>query len=184
MKGLIVYRHRRKDNKEVFYVGIGGKRRPHSIHNRNKFWNNIVNKTDYDVEILAENLSVENAHELEILLIKEYGRRDLKTGSLCNLTEGGEGCREISKSTIKKMKENHKGMRGLKHNLSTIKKMQYNKKNLRPIIQFDLKGNFINNFRSVQEAKRSLNKTSNSITNNLKGITKSAFGFKWEYKNI
>jgi len=184
MKGLLVYRHRRKDNGDVFYIGIGGKRRPSSIHSRNKFWNSIVNKTDYTIEILAKNLSAENAHELEILLIKEYGRRDLKTGSLCNLTEGGEGCREISKSTIKKMKKNHKGMSGLKHNLSTIKKMQYNKSNLRPISQFDLKGNFINNFRSVEEAKRSLNKTSNSITNNLKGTTKSAFGFQWEYKNI
>jgi hypothetical protein len=34
MKGLMVYRHRRKDNKEVFYVGVGGKRRPYSIHGR------------------------------------------------------------------------------------------------------------------------------------------------------
>ena len=184
MKGLMVYRHRRKDNNEVFYVGVGRKKRPYSMYSRNKFWYNIVNKTDYDVEILAKNLSAEDAYELEILLIKEYGRRDLKTGTLCNLTEGGEGCREISEITIKKMKENHKGMSGLRHSSSTIKKMQYNKKNLRPINQFDLEGNFINSFRSVEEAKRSLNKTSNSITNNLKGISKSAFGFKWEYKNI
>ena len=35
--------------------------------------------------------SEEGAFELEIELIKKYGRRDLGTGILCNFTDGGEG---------------------------------------------------------------------------------------------
>ena len=57
----IVYRHIRLDNNKVFYVGIGNEKRPYSKHGRNKHWNNIVNKTDYFVEIIAKNISLEDA---------------------------------------------------------------------------------------------------------------------------
>jgi hypothetical protein len=41
----------------------------------------IIARFDTEAEALAH----------EIALIKEYGRRDLKTGTLCNVTDGGEG---------------------------------------------------------------------------------------------
>ena len=82
----IVYRHRRLDNNKVFYVGIGNEKRPYSKHGRNKHWNNIVNKTDYFVEIIAKNISLEDACELEIFLIQTYQKENLT-----NITSGGEG---------------------------------------------------------------------------------------------
>jgi len=105
-KKYCVYRHRRMDNNEIFYIGIGNEKRPYQKYksNRNKYWHNIVNKTEYEVEIISLNLDVETAKELEIFLIQLYGRKDLKTGNLVNMTDGGDGCLNLkhSKETRKK----------------------------------------------------------------------------------
>ena len=88
----IVYRHRRLDTNTVFYVGMGcNLKRAYSKRNRNIYWNNIVKKAGYVVEVLIKDLSQEEAFDLEILMIKEYGRKDLNKGLLCNLTDGGDG---------------------------------------------------------------------------------------------
>ena len=110
----IVYRHRRIDTNEIFYVGIGKlDNRPYSKANRNKWWKNIVEKADYHVEIIQEDISWEDACDLECLLISLYGRRDLGTGSLVNLTEGGEGVvgQVMSEETKIKMSNSKKGKR-------------------------------------------------------------------------
>lgn len=41
------------------------------------------------VEILYDNLTLDEANNMEVLLIKRLGRRNIKTGILCNLTDGG-----------------------------------------------------------------------------------------------
>jgi len=89
-----VYQHVRKDKNQVFYIGIGSDKkyqRAYDIKGRNKLWYNIIKKTDYIVEIIHDNLSWENACNLEIELIKKYGKKCNNTGLLCNLTDGGEG---------------------------------------------------------------------------------------------
>lgn len=86
-----VYLHKRKTDNSVFYIGIGNNKRPYVKSNRSKFWKNEVNKHDYNVEILSNNLTWENAQEAEIYLINLYGRRDNNTGCLVNLTDGGDG---------------------------------------------------------------------------------------------
>lgn len=110
-----VYRHRRLDNNNIFYIGISSNfERPyHTKSNRNKFWNNIVNKTNYEVEIVATDLFKEDAKELEVFMISLYGRSNLGLGTLSNLTNGGEGTTgykhtqetklKISKATKKRM---------------------------------------------------------------------------------
>lgn len=91
----LVYRHRNPKTLEVFYVGISSQNnynRAHLLSKRNRFHKNYVSKNGKPiVEIIQENISIEYAKELEILLIEEYGRRDLNTGTLVNLTDGGEG---------------------------------------------------------------------------------------------
>ena len=104
-----LYIHRRKDNNEVFYVGIGNEKRPYRKQGRNQFWHNIVDKYGYYVDILAEDLSIDDALELEELLISEYGRRDLGDGNLVNLTNGGDGCLNVSEITKNKISESNKG---------------------------------------------------------------------------
>jgi len=54
---------------------------------------------------------------------------------------------------------------------------------IKPIIQLDLNNFIINYFSSISEAKKYLGKTSNSIENCLQGRAKTAFGYRWEYKN-
>lgn len=104
-----LYRHIRLDNNEVFYVGIGSEKRPYKKHSRSSFWQNIVGKSDYDIEVLAKNLSWEDACELEVFMISEYGRRDLGLGNLVNLTDGGDGMCNLGPKTIEKMKASMKG---------------------------------------------------------------------------
>jgi hypothetical protein len=87
---MYIYKHIRTDKNEVFYIGIGNNKRAWQV-GRNRIWDGIVSKTDYIVEIIQDNLSYEEAIELEKYYIKLYGRRDLGTGTLANLTEGGEG---------------------------------------------------------------------------------------------
>ena len=51
----IIYQHKRLDTLEVFYIGIGKKsNRAYSKQRRNKYWNSIVNKVGYQVEIIQE----------------------------------------------------------------------------------------------------------------------------------
>lgn len=91
-----VYIHTRLDKNEVFYVGIGSDNqgkyiRANSKKRRSKFWKDIVEHTNYIIDIVYDNLSWKDACEKEIELINKYGRRDIGTGTLCNLTIGGDG---------------------------------------------------------------------------------------------
>lgn len=58
-----------------------------------------------------------------------------------------------------------------------------NDKNLKPVLQYDLQGNLIGEYRGIAEATRinGFNNRTNIICN-LKGRTKSAYGFVWKYK--
>ena len=93
----IVYRHIRLDKDIPFYIGIGKDiNRPYNKKDRSVFWKSIINKTEYTVEILFDNLTKEQATEKEIEFIKLYGIVDLKTGTLCNMTCGGEGTGKLN----------------------------------------------------------------------------------------
>lgn len=82
----------KKDTKEIFYVGIGNdNKRPYSKKSRSSFWKSVVNKHDYIVDIVCNNVSWKEAGEIEKFLIFSYGRRDLSLGTLINLTDGGCG---------------------------------------------------------------------------------------------
>jgi hypothetical protein len=88
----VLYRHIRLDKNEPFYIGIGkDKKRAYIKNGRNPIWKKIIKKTDYEVEILFDDLTWEEACKKEKEFIKLYGRKDLNTGSLINLTDGGEG---------------------------------------------------------------------------------------------
>ena len=80
-----VYRHRRLDTNEVFYIGLGTRypkevttfNRANTTKDRSKFWKKVVDKTGYTVEIIYQSNVYEDMKELEIFLISLYGRRDL-----------------------------------------------------------------------------------------------------------
>lgn len=106
----VVYRHIRLDDNSVFYIGIGlNKKRAYETRKRNCFWQNVVKKTAYSIEIIYDNVSLEHAKEIEILLIDEYGRRDLGKGRLVNLTNGGDSSFGFSDYTKNKISSSLKG---------------------------------------------------------------------------
>ena len=54
----VVYRHIRLDKDIPFYIGIGKDiNRPYNKKDRSTFWKSIINKTEYIVEILFEDLT-------------------------------------------------------------------------------------------------------------------------------
>jgi hypothetical protein len=88
----IVYQHRRKDNNEIFYIGIGKNiKRAYHTKSRGKFWKDYTSKYQYEVEITHQNIIWEEACVIEKYLISFYGRRDLGLGTLVNMTDGGDG---------------------------------------------------------------------------------------------
>jgi hypothetical protein len=115
-----LYRHIRLDKNEPFYIGIGSDsdfKRAYSLKDRNQYWHNIVNKSLYEVEILIDNIDWKFACEKEKEFIKLYGRKDLKKGTLVNLTDGGDG------------------VYGLKFSNESKNKMSIAQKNKKPITE-------------------------------------------------
>jgi len=123
----IVYRHRKETNLEVFYIGIGKSiKRAYNKDRgkRNNLWSKIVNKHNYIVEVVATDLTWEEACELEILMISEYGRINIETGTLCNMTDGGEGTIGLIRTEehCKKISESKKGYKPSEETILKIKK--------------------------------------------------------------
>ncbi len=86
--GHYVYEHR-THNGRLFYIGKGKGERAYTKNGRNQYWHNVVNKHGgYCVRIIEDNMTHEDALELEIAAIefaKFHGVR------LVNITNGGEG---------------------------------------------------------------------------------------------
>ena len=73
-----VYRHIRLDKNEPFYIGVGSDneyKRANTRKGRNKIWNDIVNKSDFEVEIIFDNISWEEALLKEVEFISLYKRK-------------------------------------------------------------------------------------------------------------
>jgi hypothetical protein len=112
-----VYRHIRPDTNVVFYVGLGcyqkkwKYQRAYTTKNRNIHWQRIVKKCEggFRVEILFDQLTKQQAVDFEIQFIKFYGRSDLRQGTLCNMTDGGEGVYNLSQESRKIISQKTKG---------------------------------------------------------------------------
>lgn len=163
-----LYRHIRLDTKTPFYIGIGSDEnytRAYDKRSRNKHWTNIVKKANYEVEIVLDDLSWEEACEKEKEFINLYGRKDLNEGCLCNMTNGGEGVLGVVKKESSKKKAAEK-----------ISKV---------ILQYDIEGNFLKKWNSITEACNTLKLDTSAIAKCCKGSEnrKSVGGYVWRYEN-
>jgi hypothetical protein len=85
-------------NNIPFYIGKGKDDRYKVEHHLYKgssiFLKRKIRKVgvnNVQIQFLHENLTEEEAFQQEKYWIRYYGRRDLKAGTLCNLTDGGDG---------------------------------------------------------------------------------------------
>lgn len=192
----IVYRHRRLDNNDIFYVGVStNDKRPYNTACRHKDWIDVYNRCEVEVEIVKVGIPASEALELENLLILEYGRADLNSGKLVNKTNGGENNRSrlFTKSHKNKIS---KSLIGIKRSKETKQKISdYNKgkklskkhrkilieSNKVPVKQLTRKGEFVKTFDCLKDAAKELGIKSTNISKVLKNKKPTAGNYKWEY---
>lgn len=130
------------ENNIPFYIGKGKEDRyKEHFYLRDKTYANntffykklnklLNNNKEVNVKILHNNLTNKEASDIEIYYIAFYGRRILKTGTLCNLTPGGDGgCSSIiTEETRNKLR---KAGLGRKHTIESRQKMSKVQKGLK-----------------------------------------------------
>ena len=128
-----VYRHIRLDKNEPFYIGIGSDekyKRAYTNDSRNKLWKSIVSRTDYEVEILFDNITWENACIKEIEFIDLY-KRKCDNGILANLSIGGDGGANGFKRNEESVKKGALKRTGYKRTIETKQKISNAKKGIK-----------------------------------------------------
>jgi len=131
------------------------------------------------------------SEEEKQIIYKKRGEKQKGISKIKNKKPKPKGFSEAQKLRFKnrgprseesKVKQS-KSLKGkCKHNLGKNWIHNTNSKTLKPILQYDLEGNFIKEWSSIKKASEQLQINKRSITNNLTNISKSAFGYIWKYK--
>jgi len=153
-----------------FYIGKGKGRRYRDIlghinmTHMNRLLKNKIRKVgvaNVKIQFLHKDLIEKEAFQWEKYWIKYIGRRDLKEGTLCNLTNGGDGCagHSHSEKTKRKMSKAHKGQvawnKGIPFSTEAKRKMCKAQKE---------KGN---PFKGKKHSEESRKKMSNALKGNI-----------------
>ena len=119
-----VYQYIREDG-SPYYIGKGKGNRAY-INNRSTPKPPEIDR----IILIKENLTEEEAFDLECKLIALYGRKDLGTGILRNLTNGGEGVSgRLSKpESIQKSIEKNSGKKRTLNQKERMQQAQLNRK--------------------------------------------------------
>ena len=175
-----VYEHIRLDNMTCFYIGKGKGDRI-DVLTRNKHHDNISNKHGHVAVIIKDNLTEEEAFELERDIIEYYvftlgygidikGYRNIENNEfLTNMTFGGEGVSGIKRSEEhkKKISEANKGRKRSEETRKKISKGNKGKKQSEEAK------------RKMSEAKKGRKHSEESkqkISESLKGIKHPMYG--------
>jgi len=185
-----LYRHIRLDKNEVFYVGVGQKTKHYTSYkkeyrrafekntNRTNYWKNIINQTDYEVEIVLESNNYDFILEKEKEFIKLYGRKDLGLGVLVNLNNGGGGNKgyKLPNDKRKLLSENRKN----EFKNGTRSKASFSK----IVFRYNLDGKFIDEFPSVVAASIFTHISKESIYKATTNKSKICGGYYWSYNKM
>jgi len=202
-KKYYLYAHFRKDKQEAFYIGIATKYRKRDYdramcyRKRSEFWKRVANKTRYNVMILTESDDKGGIIEKEINYIKVLGKKRDKSGTLVNITDGGEGLlghrivwTEEMKNSIRKansrriIKESTRNkLRANIYQSGLIGRKGKDSFAARPVLQLEKEtGEIINRFDTIKEAATAMKVSSQSISAAIKKGAHSC-NFKWVYEN-
>jgi hypothetical protein len=126
MNEYYTYAYLREDG-TPYYIGKGRGRRVYKSHIRqNK--TNLKPKDNSKIIFLKKNITEEEANKHEVYMISIFGRKDLGTGILRNMTNGGDGISGYSHSEDTKKKISKPGSKnpfyGKKHSPEAIEKMK------------------------------------------------------------
>jgi hypothetical protein len=110
-----VYAYLREKDNTPYYIGKGKGNRAYQKSHCVK-----VPKDKFKIIFYQIGLVEENAFKLECAYIKLFGRKDLSTGILRNVTDGGDGARNPSIETREKLS---KAQIGKKASIETKMKM-------------------------------------------------------------
>jgi len=158
------------DTREIRYVGktvkllkyrlVGHIYTSKKVRNYKNNWiKSIIDRDKKPIIALIDSCPWNESQKLEQYWISQFKTWGF---NLVNTTEGGEG------------------NLGLK--MSSKMKKKLLKVNSKKVYQYDLKGNFIMEFNSCQEAANFLNIKSNSkIASCARGIRRKTVGFQWSY---
>jgi len=190
-----LYRHIRLDKNEPFYIGIGkiykkylsehygnGQRykRAWDFAQRSDLRKKVFSKCNKNirVEILFESSDRNFIKQKEIEFVSLYGRINLKTGILTNLTPGGDCGLEslFSEERRERLRQIGKNKRPSDKFFEEAKKATIVK-----VYQYDLEGNFIKEWESITNAAKSLKLYTTNISKCCKEKQISAGGFTWRY---
>lgn len=83
-----IYEFYKVDDMEVFYVGKGTGSRVYDRIHRNPYFLNVINKYNCSSHKILDNLTNEEAMDLEI---KQIAIRRAQGHAYCNISDGGEG---------------------------------------------------------------------------------------------
>ncbi len=116
---VFVYMYLREDG-SPYYIGKGTKKR---LSEHYSYSRNVHTPKDTSRIIVQEYESEEDTIKAEIFFISYYGRKDLGSGTLRNLTDGGEGCsgRIVREETRRRIRKSHIGK---KHTEETKKRLR------------------------------------------------------------
>lgn len=174
-----VYLHIKETDGMPFYIGKGKDKRAYDLRYRNDWWYNIVNKHGFDVIILENDLTEEEAFLSEIYWIDRIGRRDLGNGTLVNLTDGGEGTsnRFISDEFREKC-----SVRMLGNNINYGRKCGDVTKEKLSIANSGC-NNYMYGKESAFKGKKHTNESKKKISDNTKGLKRS-LEYKEKFKEL
>jgi NUMOD3 motif len=110
------YLHLRESDGQPFYVGKGCRARAWSDKGRNPLWHDVVAQHGWTVKLVDDDISEDQAYELEEFLVEFIGRE-----ILVNLTGGGWGGPSPSENTREKLR---KAMMGRTYSPESIQKMR------------------------------------------------------------
>lgn len=121
---------------------------------------------------LGNKLSESTKEKLRIANTgKKMSKEAIEKTALAN--RGRKNTEEVKERIRQKLK-------GKKRDVEAVIKMA--ETNLKPVLQYDLEGNFIKEYPSIKAAKMELSPTNNGLSSHLKGQKKSWQGFIWKYK--